>query len=330
MRNLRIRALRKLAQRVGLLTFVLTSTGALFGQGTLVLASGTTAGGTVALDLTLTSPTGGEPAGIQWDLTYSATDVVSINAVAAGTAVSAGKWISCSPGTHRCLLAGLNANLIQNGAVAVVTVTLATGVASTTIGVANTLGATLDGHALSVSGTGGTVTAPALTTLTGLSCTPATLSSGGTSSCTVTLSKTGGGTVTLSSNTAALTVPGSVAVVARSTTAMFTATAGGATAPDQTATLTATLNGNAQAASIILATAVKVSSVLCTPATLGSGGTSSCTVTLSKISGGTVTLSSNTAALTVPGSVAVVARSTTATFMATAGTIASDQMATLT
>src|ERR1019366_6790656 len=152
MRNLRIRALRKLAQRVGLLTFVLTSTGALFGQGTLVLASGTTVGGTVALDLTLTSPAGSEPAGIQWDLTYSATDVVSINAVAAGTAVSAGKSIYCSSssGTFRCLLAGLNSSLIQNGVVAVVTVTIASGVASTTIGVTNTLGATLDGHALPI------------------------------------------------------------------------------------------------------------------------------------------------------------------------------------
>src|ERR1039458_4930800 len=322
MRNLRMRPPRKLAQRVGLLTFVLTSTSALFGQGTLALSSGTAAGGTVALDLSLMSPSGKEPAGIQWDLTYSATDVVSINAVAAGTAVSAGKWISCSPGTHRCLLAGLNANLIQNGAVAVVTVTLATGVASTTIGVANTLGATLDGHALSVSGTGGTVTGPALTTLAGLSCTPSTLGSGGTSTCTVTLSKTGGGTVTLSSNTAALAVPGSAAVAAGSTTATFTATAE-ATAPDQTATLTATLNGSTQAASIILATAVKVSSVLCTPSTLGVGGTSSCTVTLSKTGGGTVALSSNTAALTVPGSVAVAAGSSTASFTAKAGTIAS-------
>ena len=167
MRNLRMRASRKLAHRVGLLTFVLTSSSALLGQGTLVLSSGTTAGGTVALDLTLTSPTGGEPAGIQWDLTYSATDVVSINAVATGTAVTVGKSINCSSssGRYRCLLAGLNSSLIQNGVVAVVTVTIATGVASTTIGVTNTQGATLNGHALSISGTGGTVTAPALPTL---------------------------------------------------------------------------------------------------------------------------------------------------------------------
>src|ERR1019366_98249 len=187
MRDLRMRALRELAQRVGLLTFVLTSSSALFGQGALVLSSGTTAGGTVALDLTLTSPTGSKPAGIQWDLTYSATDVVSINAVAAGTAVTAGKSINCSSssGTYRCLLAGLNSSLIQNGVVAEVTVTIAAGVASTTIGVANTLGATLDGHALYVSGTGGTVTVPALATLAGLSCSPSTLGSGGTSTCTV-------------------------------------------------------------------------------------------------------------------------------------------------
>src|ERR1035438_2155938 len=318
MRDLRMRALRKLAQRAGLLTFVLTSTSALFGQGTLVLSSGTTAGGTMALDLTLTSPTGSGPAGIQWDLTYSATDVVSINAVATGTAVTAGKSINCasSSGRYRCLLSGLNSSLIQNGVVAAVTVTIATGVASTTIGVTNTLGATLDGRALSISGTGGTLTVPALPTLAGLSCTPATL---GTSICTVTLTKTGGGTVTLSSNTAAVTVPGSVAVAAASTTATFTATAG-PIGLDQTATLTATLNGSTRTASIALATAVTVSAVSCTPAALGTGGASSCTVTLTKTGGGTVTLSSNTAALTVPGSVAVAAGSTAATFMATAGT----------
>src|ERR1039458_4772512 len=253
MRNLRIRALRKLAQRVGLLTFVLTSTGALFGQGTLVLSSGTAVGGTVALDLTLTSPTGSEPAGIQWDLTYSATDVVSINAVAAGTAVTAGKSINCSSssGTFRCLLAGLNSSLIQNGVVAEVTVTIAAGVASTTIGVTNALGATVNGYALTISGTGGTVTAPALPTLAGLSCAPATLSSGGTSTCTVTLTKTGGGTVSLSSNTAALTGPGSVTVAAGSISATFTATAG-TIASDQTATLTASMNGTSRTASISL------------------------------------------------------------------------------
>ena len=175
--NLRRQALINLAQGVGLLTYSLISSSALFGQGALVLSSGTTSAGTVALNLTLTSPAGSEPAGIQGALTYSATDVVSINAVAAGTAVTAGKSIYCSSssGTYRCLLAGLNSSLIQNGVVAVVTVTIAAGVASTTIGVTNTLGATLDGHALSISGTGGTVTAPALPTLAGLSCTPATL-----------------------------------------------------------------------------------------------------------------------------------------------------------
>src|ERR1700687_4734917 len=103
MRNQRMRSLIKLTQRAGLLTLVLTSSSALFGQGTLVLSSATTTGGTVALALTLTSPVGSEPAGIQWDLTYSATDVVSINAVAAGSAVTAGKSINCSPssGTFR-------------------------------------------------------------------------------------------------------------------------------------------------------------------------------------------------------------------------------------
>jgi uncharacterized protein (TIGR03437 family) len=305
MRNLRVRLLGKLAHRVGLLTFVLTSASALFGQGTLVLSSGTTVGGTVALDLTLTSPAGSEPAGLQWDLTYSATDVVSINAAAAGSAVAAGKSISCSSssGTYRCLLAGLNTSLIQNGVVAVVTVTIGNGVASTTIGVTNTLGATLDGHALSIRGIGGTLTAPALPTLAGLSCTPATLGSGGTSTCTVTLTKTGGGTVTLSSNTTALPVQGSVAVAAGSTTATFTATAG-SIATDQTATLTATLNGSAQTASIALRmTAVSsIASLACNPDPR-STGTLNCTVQLVRaapVGGSEVVLQTDSSRLRVP------------------------------
>jgi uncharacterized protein (TIGR03437 family) len=89
-----------------------------------------------------------------------------------------------------------------------------------------------------------------------LTCTPLSLNSGGTSSCTVTLNvvaPTGGSVVALSSsNSGALSVPASVSIAAGATTATFTATAG-TISSSQTATITATLNGSLATATISLA-----------------------------------------------------------------------------
>jgi uncharacterized protein (TIGR03437 family) len=165
-------------------------------------------------------------------------------------------------------------------------------------------------------------------TLTGLSCTPSSLGSGTSSTCTVTVSQTGGATVALSSNLGALTVPASVTVASASNTATFTATAG-TIASNQTATITATLNGTTQTASVALTAPVTLSGLSCTPSTLGSGGVSTCTVTVSQAGAVTVGLSSNLGALSVPALVTVAPASTTATFTATAGTIATNQTATV-
>src|SRR5579872_4225846 len=145
----------------------------------LVLASGTAAAnGTVSLNLTLTSPPGSEPAAIQWTLTFPPANVASISAVAGTSPTNAGKTISCNPGTgaYTCLISGMNANIISNGVVAVVNVTMAAGVTSTTIGLSNTLGASVSGSSTTISATGGVVTGgapatPAPTpTLTSVTC----------------------------------------------------------------------------------------------------------------------------------------------------------------
>jgi len=86
--------------------------------------------------------------------------------------------------------------------------------------------------------------------ISSLACSPITLNSSGTSSCTITLSAaapTGGIIVSLSSNDSLLTVPTSVTVAAGATTAMFTATAGKIPSM-QTGTITATtaLNNSEQ------------------------------------------------------------------------------------
>src|ERR1035438_9594917 len=264
--DVRGRVLGRLVQGLCTVTLVALCSNPLFAQGTLALSSGTAAAnGNATLNLTLTSPAGSEPAGIQWTLTYSPTDIVSISAIAGTSGTAAGKSITCaaSSGSYMCLLVGLNTNVMQNGVAAVVSVTISPGVASTTINVTNTLGATAAAAALPINGVGGIVTsgAPPVTGIRAMSCLPASLSTGGSATCTVSLNTAapaGGATVSLSSYAAALTVPNSVTVGAGNTTVTFTATAG-TISTDQLATLMATLNGRTQTATISLVTPATLS-----------------------------------------------------------------------
>jgi trimeric autotransporter adhesin len=148
---------------------VMTSSFAAFGQvDSLTLGSGTAQ----AVNLNLTSPSGSEPATLQWTLTYPANAVVAISASAGAAATNAAKTLSCSSaaGAYSCLVSGLNANTISNGVVAVVNVSLAAGVGSTSIAVSNPVAGSTTGEGISVSGTGGTLTAP---TLVSIAVTPA-------------------------------------------------------------------------------------------------------------------------------------------------------------
>jgi hypothetical protein len=136
----------------------------------------------------------------------------------------------------------------------------------------------------------------------------------------------------LSSNAAALTVPASTLVAAGSATATFNATSGSLSS-NQTATVTAAYNSTSATASISLTAPVQVSSLTCSPATLGQNSSSICTVTLTQVApagGASVVLSSNAAALTVPASTLVAAGSATATINATSGSLSSNQTAIVT
>ena len=316
-----------------------------FGQtDTLSLSSGVAAAdGTVALSLTLASATGAEAA-LQWTLTYPASSVTYISATSGAAALAASKTVTCAggSGSYRCIASGMNANVIPNGVVANVNLTIAAGVTSIAIGVTGTLGASAQGTALAVSGIGGTVTGGASTgggsaQVSALVCNPATLGPSASSSCTVTLNQAapaGGSAVQLTSNSAALMVPPSVMVAAGATSAVFNATAG-AVASSQSATITATLGTSSRTATINLTPVVSVSvaSLSCNPASLGPFATSSCTVTLNQAApagGSSVLLMSTNVALAVPPSVTVAAGATSAVFNATAGAVASSQSATIT
>ncbi|HUI56980.1 MAG TPA: putative Ig domain-containing protein [Bryobacteraceae bacterium] len=316
-----------------------------FGQtDTLSLSSGVAAAdGTVSLSLTLASSTGAEAA-LQWTLTYPAGNVTSISAAPGAAALAAGKAVTCAigSGSYRCIASGMNANVIPNGVVAIVNLTIAGGVTSTAIGVTGTLGASAQGTALAVSGIGGTVTGGASTgggsvQVSALVCNPTSLGPSSSSSCAVTLNQaapTGGSVVLLLSSNTALMVPPSVTVAAGAASATFNATTG-AVASSQSATITATLGASSRIATINLTSAapVSVANLVCNPANLTSGTSSTCVVTLNQAAptgGVAISLTNTNATLAVPPSVTVAAGAISATFTATAGTVAGSQSATIT
>ena len=112
--------------------------GCIFGQpGSLTLSpAATTQGGTVSLNLNFT-PSGTQPAALQWNFTYSSSDIVSIGVTAGAATTAAAKTISCrgSSGTYACVAAANNTNTIGAGAAAILTVTLSSTAAGATIGV---------------------------------------------------------------------------------------------------------------------------------------------------------------------------------------------------
>jgi hypothetical protein len=126
----------------------------------------------------------------------------------------------------------------------------------------------------------------------------------------------------------------SVMVPANATSTAFTATAGNM-ASNQSATLTASLNGASRTATINLAASqpLTLSSLTCNPTNLNTGAITTCTVALSGAApnGGTVvSLASDSNLLPVPSSVTVQATRSAATFVARAGLIAQSQGAMLT
>src|ERR1035441_8059028 len=115
---------------VALSLFVLLlSTSVSHGQtASLALSSGSAlAGGTATLSLALTSPTGSNPAGLQWTFSYPSASVTSFSVTPDSALTSSGKSINCAGGaiSFICVATGLNTKVIPNGNLAVVTVGLA-------------------------------------------------------------------------------------------------------------------------------------------------------------------------------------------------------------
>ena len=168
--------------------------------------------------------------------------------------------------------------------------------------------------------------------ITELTCSPTTISSGASTTCKVTLSSpapAGGSLVTLSDNSASLTVPASVTIAAGGKSGMFHAIAGGVTRA-QTASLSAVSNGSLKTVSInVLPPPAPLTWVVCSPTYLASQATGICTVALSSITREDlfIAITDDNALLATPTSVIVPASASKATFQITTGTITTAQTA---
>lgn len=326
--------------RLPMTAVLFLAAGAAFGQDALSLSSGSVvAGQTISLDLSLTAPGSGGPAGLEWTYSYPAATFSSVTVAAGPAAVSAGKSVSCSgsPGSYTCMLFGLNSITLSSGVVATATFTVSPAAAgsSPSIQILNPTGVTLGGTAVAVAATGGQVSIASPYTVTGLVCSPATITTPGSAACTVTLSSpapAGGLTVATGlASGSTVSIPSSILVPAGSSSAGFTANAPAVNTPT-TAVLVTTLNGISQNFSLTLAppppVVVTLTGLGCSSTVLTSHTSSTCKITLSAAApaGGLSIALQETGAgsLSIPSSVSAAAGSTSAQFSIQAGSVSTN------
>lgn len=193
-----------------------------------------------------------------------------------------------------------------------------------------------------LSGSGTAAATPNPPTLSSFSCVDAVATGPASDICTVGLSTaatSGGFTVSLTSNNAAVSLPASVTVAEGSTAMSFTANVS-AVSTTETATLTASAGGVAKtfaiqvnAASQVGTSAPELSGLSCGSSSMTGAGTDACAVTLNAPapSGGfAVSLATNNSAVSVPASVTVAAGAESGSFTATVAAVTAAQTATLT
>src|SRR5271165_6038985 len=146
--------------RLAILAMALCCIG--FGQtAALSLSSGSgSPGGTVTLNLSLNASVS-SPAALQWTLNYSVTDFSAVTVTAGSAVTAAGESISCNStaGSPTCVLWGMNAATISNGVVATIVLTISNSTldTSSSVGVKNSVAASVSGTSMPSSATGATV-----------------------------------------------------------------------------------------------------------------------------------------------------------------------------
>lgn len=201
---------------------------------TFSLGSGTIDGvGAVSLPISITNKTGQLPAGLQFDVAYSAADITSVVVSLGPAAIAAQKTLNCAPQTStppsvRCIISGINTTLIQNGVIANVAMqTSMTSQATTTAALLGTVAASVGANAIktAVTAGGGVITMPAL--LVAASCAQPDIWEGLVVPCNVSINKpapAGGLVIALASDSLLVEVPASVQIAAGATTVAFSAT----------------------------------------------------------------------------------------------------------
>ena len=284
--------------------------------GVVAYLNATIASGTSTSTVQISSPISVDARGDGMSVT-SASGTITVPSLSIvtclPTALSGGTTSTCTvtlsqaapTGGSTVKLASNNTSLTVPASVTVAAgATTATFSAAAAASIASSQSATVTGTFGSSSQTAiiNLVTAPVSPVLvSSLACGPTSLGKSAVSTCTVTLNAaapTGGSSVTLGSNNTLLTVPASVTVGVGATTATFSATAAVSIPSNQSATVTATLGSSSKATTIGLVTPVLVTGLACSPARIGPGGVSTCTVTLNQTAPtgvSPVTLASNSA-----------------------------------
>jgi len=95
------------------------------------------AGNKADLNLSVTVPPGQQVAGLNWTLRYPTSQFENIVVTSGPAADAAKKWVKCNPisGGMKCLVYGINTNLLASGTVARVTFDVKKGVAKSSVGI---------------------------------------------------------------------------------------------------------------------------------------------------------------------------------------------------
>jgi uncharacterized protein (TIGR03437 family) len=299
----------------------------------LTLGSGSgNPGATVTLPITLTNLGGPPPSSLQWSFSYP-TAITGVTVTVGSAATSAQKVLAC--GGSACAIYGTNQTGINSGVVAMATFQLAPSVSgSIPISLTNVIAASAAAGSIPATSGPGTIAVTALPSLTTVSCAATSITAPGNTSCTVTLSApapVGGIQVSLSSSNLGLSVPLSVVIPVGQTNASFTATAGTITTTS-VANVSATFNGQTRTTQIQLSPSVHLSAISCSPSSVPSLGTATCTVSLTSasLSPSNITITTSDSSVIAPTFVVVAAGRVSASFQINAGIVASPQRVILT
>ena len=114
--------------------------------------------GSITLNLSLKTGSGQQPAGVQWTLSYSSADFTGIQVIAGPSATAAAKTVTCAgtSAAYKCLVAGDNDNVIPDGVLAIVSLTVSPGTPDTSsfVQLENAMGASPAGTLIPISAVG--------------------------------------------------------------------------------------------------------------------------------------------------------------------------------